>query len=269
MNRFAGILILTDLDGTYLADDHHISPENKAAARYFMEHGGLFTVATGRSKAGMEHFFTELCINAPAILYNGSVIYDFERQADMLDICVETDGYRLCRALEERFPQTGIEVYADHTPFVAQDSFYTRRHFQNVKMPWNPCAAENIPQPWLSLVITGEREVLEQVAAFVDSSFRGKFFLQFSSDHMLEVMHPQANKGVAARHLWELLNIRPEKVYVAGDGPNDVQLLKSAFHSCAPADACPEIRSIARHILPNYRDHAIAYLIRSIEEGTL
>ncbi len=269
MNRFQGMLILTDLDGTYLADDHHISPENKAAARYFMERGGLFTVATGRSKAGMEHFFPELCINAPAILYNGSVIYDFARQADVLDTCVEQEGYRLCKALETHFPQTGIEVYAHHTPYVAQDSFYTRRHFQNVKMPWNPCPAEDIPQPWLSLVITGEREVLERVVSFIHSRFPDRFFLQFSSDHMLEVMHPDANKGVAARHLWERLNIRPEKVYVAGDGPNDVQLLKSAFHSCAPADACPEILSIARHILPNYRDHAIAHLIRAIEEDTL
>ncbi len=269
MNRFDGVLILTDLDGTYLADDHHISPENRAAADYFMEHGGLFTIATGRSKAGMEHFFPELRINAPAILYNGSVIYDFSCQADILDTCVGQDGFALCKALEERFPQTGIEVYADHTPYVAQDSFFTRRHFQNVKMPWNPRAAEHIPQPWLSLVITGERDVLEQVAAYIQSAFAGGFFLQFSSDHMLEVMHPDANKGVAARHLWEMLNIRPDRVYVAGDGPNDVQLLKSAFHSCAPADACPEILSIARHRLPKYQDHAIAHLIRSIEEGTL
>ncbi len=269
MNRFAGILILTDLDGTYLADDHHISPENRAAARHFMDHGGLFTVATGRSKAGMEHFFPELCINAPAILYNGSVIYDFGRKADVLDTCVDMEGFHLCKALESHFPQTGIEVYAHHTPYVAQDSFFTRRHFQNVKMPWNPRAAEDIPQPWLSLVITGERQVLEQVVAFIESRFAGRFFLQFSSDHMLEVMHPQANKGVAARHLWELLGIRPDRVYVAGDGPNDVQLLRAAFHSCAPADACPEILSMARHILPNYRDHAIAHLIRSIEEGTL
>ncbi len=269
MRPFEGILILTDLDGTYLADDHHISPENRAAARYFMENGGLFTVATGRSKAGMEHFFPELQINAPAILYNGSVIYDFERKADVLDACVGEQGFYLCKALEQAFPRVGIEVYAGHIPYVAQDSPHTRRHFQNVKMPWNPCPAEDIPQPWLSLVVTGEREVLEQVTALIERQFPGRFFWQFSAGHMLEIMHPEANKGVAARHLWERLNISPEKVYVAGDGPNDLQLLKSAFHSCAPGDACPEILSIARHILPNYRDHAIAHLIRSIEEGTL
>lgn len=269
MKLFEGKLILTDLDGTYLFDDHHISEENRAAVRYFMDNGGLFTVATGRSKAGMEHFFPELEINAPAIIYNGSVIYDFERKADVLDTCVGQDGFTLCKALEKHFPDAGIEVYANHTPFVAQDSFWTRRHFQNVKMQWNPMPAEDIPQPWLSLVITGEEDRLPLMAAFIEDRFAGIFFLQYSSPHMLEVMHPDANKGAAARHLWERLGIRPENVYVAGDGPNDVQLLKSAFHSCAPADACPETLSIARHILPEYKNHAIAHLIFEMEKGAL
>lgn len=269
MKIFEGKLIITDLDGTYLFDDHHISAENRAAVEYFMENGGLFTVATGRSKAGMEHFFPSLVINAPAILYNGSVIYDFDRKADVLDTCVGEQGFRLCKALEAHFPDAGIEVYAGHTPYVAQDSEHTRRHFANVKMPWNPCPAEDIPQPWLSLVVTGDSGLLPRLAAFIETRFPGQFFLQYSSAHMLEIMHPQANKGAAARHLWELLGIRPEEVYVAGDGTNDLQLLQSALHSCAPADACPEILSIARHILPEYKQHAIAHLIRQMEKGSL
>lgn len=269
MKIFEGTMILTDLDGTYLADDHHISAENRAAAEWFMENGGRFSIATGRSKAGMEHFFPELRINAPAILYNGSVIYDFEKQADVLDLCVGENGFRLCRALEERFPEAGIEVYAGHRPYVAQDSAHTRRHFANVKMPWNPCPAADIPQPWLSLVVTGEGTVLSAVSAFIQLRFPGQFFVQYSSAHMLEIMRHDANKGAAAKHLWELLGIAPERVYVAGDGPNDVQLLRCARHSCAPADACPEILSIARHILPEHRQHAIAALIRGIEKGSL
>lgn len=269
MKIFEGKMILTDLDGTYLYDDHHISRENREAAAYFMENGGLFTVATGRSKAGMEHFFPELSINAPAILYNGSVIYDFNRKADVLNTCVGETGFSLCTALEKRFSQIGIEVYAGHTPYVAQDSFWTRRHFQNVKMPWNFCPAEQIPQPWLSLVLTGESDDLPEVAAFLEEAFPNQFFVQFSSPHMLEIMHPEANKGSAARHLWERMGIRAENVYVAGDGTNDRQLLQSAFHSCAPADACPEILSIARHILPEYKQHAIAHLIYQMEKGTL
>lgn len=269
MKRFAGTLIVTDLDGTYLYDDHHISAENRAAVQYFMDNGGLFTVATGRSRAGMEHFFPLLELNAPAILYNGSAIYDFAQKRDVLAFSVRESGLRLCRTLEERFPDIGIEVYAAHRPYVAQDSPRTRRHFENVKMPWNPCPAGDIPQPWLSLVLTGEAETLPQVEAFIRTAFPGGFFLQYSSPHMLEVMHPRANKGAAVRALGGLLGVEPENIWAAGDGLNDVQLLESVSHSCAPADACAPILKAAKHILPGYRDHAIAWLIGQMEKGTL
>ena len=170
MKLFEGKLILSDLDGTYLYDDHHISEENRAAVRYFMDNGGLFTVATGRSKAGMEHFFPELEINAPAILYNGSVIYDFERKADVLDTCVEQAGFDLCKTLEATFSDIGIEVYANHTPYVAQDNFWTRRHFQNVKMPWNFCPAEDIPQmnqPRPARPATAGNSITKAIAALI------------------------------------------------------------------------------------------------------
>lgn len=269
MKPFAGKLIVTDLDGTYLYDDHHISAENRAAVRYFMDNGGLFTIATGRSKAGMEHFFPQLELNAPAILYNGSVIYDFAQGQDVLDFAVGESGLRLCRALEARFPGLGIEVYAGHRPYVAQDSPRTRRHFENVKMPWNPCPAGEIPQPWLSLVLTGEAEALPTVERYIRTAFPGGFFLQYSSPHMLEVMHPEASKGTALTALRQRLGVEAEQVWAVGDGPNDIQLLASVAHSCAPADACGPILSAARHILPGYRDHAIAWLIRQMEKGTL
>ena len=74
MKQFEGTLILTDLDGTLLDGQNRISPENQAAIRHYMENGGRFTVATGRSLKGMEHFFPALAVNAPAILYNGSAV---------------------------------------------------------------------------------------------------------------------------------------------------------------------------------------------------
>lgn len=79
MGRFDGVMILTDMDGTLLNSQRQLSRGNQEAARYFMEQGGLFSVATGRAKRAMEYFMPELTINAPAVLFNGSVVYDFEK----------------------------------------------------------------------------------------------------------------------------------------------------------------------------------------------
>ena len=48
MNRFSHIIIASDLDGTFLNDRSRPVPRNLAAIRYFTEHGGHFTFATGR-----------------------------------------------------------------------------------------------------------------------------------------------------------------------------------------------------------------------------
>ena len=65
MGRFDGVMILTDMDGTLLNSQRQLSRGNQEAARYFMEQGGLFSVATGRAKRAMEYFMPELQINAP------------------------------------------------------------------------------------------------------------------------------------------------------------------------------------------------------------
>ncbi len=269
MSIFSGKLILSDLDGTLLQDDGHISWENQQAIRLFIQGGGLFSVATGRSKIGMEHFFPELQMNAPAILYNGSVIHDFSTSEDIWTGPVGANSYELALLLKERFPAAGIEVYAGHQPYVVQDSQRTRLHFQNVKMPWNLCALEEVPQPWLSLVITGEADCLPAIVRLIEQAYPSGFFLQYSSPHMLEIMHPQANKGAAARRLCRLLGISIENFYAVGDGTNDVELLRESGHGCAPADACPQALSVAKHRLPSYQQHAIAALIHQIQEGSL
>lgn len=264
---FEGKLILTDLDGTLLDERDEISEENKNAIDCFIEGGGLFSVATGRSKMGMEHFFPRLRINAPAVLYNGAAIYDFAADREIDSAPVGETGARLVARLMELFPKLGIEVYSGHIPYVAQENDYSRRHFASVKIPWNPCSPEKIPQPWLSLVLTGAPELLRTAEELIRGAFPAAFFLQYSSPHMLEVLRKDANKGEGALRLARLLGIGPEGLFTVGDGTNDVQLLACAYHSCAPENACPEILASARHRLPHHKDHAIAALIRRLAKG--
>ena len=78
MKKFEGIVIASDLDGTFLADGEKFVERNLDAIKYFKSEGGLFTIATGRdwffaAKACPE--LLELC-NAPMIACNGSYICD-------------------------------------------------------------------------------------------------------------------------------------------------------------------------------------------------
>ena len=267
MGRFDGILILTDMDGTLLNSAGELSPGNRRALAYFMEQGGRFSVATGRSKAGMEHFLPEMGINAPAVIYNGSVVYDFERDAPVWTCPVGEDGYHLAKAVAAAFPDVGVEVYDLHHPYVVQENAITRRHFQYVKMVWDQRAAEDIPQPWLNLLLTREAERMPALRAYVEQEFPDTFFLQYSAPHYLEVEHRMANKGAGALRLRDWLDVAPDRLYTVGDGTNDVELLSCTVKRCAPANACPELRALSPHLLPDCDHDALAALVADIERG--
>ena len=49
MKRFEKIVIVTDIDGTFISDKEALVERNLAAIEYFKAHGGRFTVASGRA----------------------------------------------------------------------------------------------------------------------------------------------------------------------------------------------------------------------------
>ena len=74
---FSGILICTDFDGTLY--DHGIPPANAPAINYFMEHGGKFTLCSGRDGRLLNGGNLPFEPNAPAACMNSAMRYDFQK----------------------------------------------------------------------------------------------------------------------------------------------------------------------------------------------
>ena len=70
---FSDILLTVDFDRTLTAPDSTIPARNLEAIHYFMEHGGTFTLNTGRSiPMSLRNVLGKIPTNAPLLLYNGS-----------------------------------------------------------------------------------------------------------------------------------------------------------------------------------------------------
>jgi len=50
--KFEGLMLVSDLDGTLLNSKLEVSEENIKAVSYFVDNGGIFTIATGRMELG-------------------------------------------------------------------------------------------------------------------------------------------------------------------------------------------------------------------------
>ncbi|MEG1384721.1 MAG: HAD hydrolase family protein, partial [Oscillospiraceae bacterium] len=69
------MLVVSDIDGTLLQAGYGIPKENIDAIDRFVERGGLFTVATGRSVESVRKYVDWINMSVPAILCNGAVLY--------------------------------------------------------------------------------------------------------------------------------------------------------------------------------------------------
>jgi HAD superfamily hydrolase (TIGR01484 family) len=67
-------LIVSDLDGTLLRDDHMLSEYTKAVIHRVSEQGIDFMLATGRIFGGARQFAKDLNLNTPILACNGALI---------------------------------------------------------------------------------------------------------------------------------------------------------------------------------------------------
>jgi len=128
MGKYSGILLASDYDGTLAASDGTIPERVRQAIRAFIAEGGRFTVSTGRTLLGFHAYDPEL-INAPAILANGGMIYDYASRTVTalfgLDETCIPDLRKVCG----RFPDLAVEMYAPDDTCCIHLNGRSRRHF--------------------------------------------------------------------------------------------------------------------------------------------
>ena len=99
-NRYDGILICTDLDGTMVASDGTVSDRNAAAVMRFERQGGLFSVATGRLPSHFATLGGKFMPNAPVVTFNGAAIVDLAKEKTIVTRPLRRPLARLVRELE-------------------------------------------------------------------------------------------------------------------------------------------------------------------------
>ena len=72
-------LLVTDVDGTLLDHTGTVPARNREAIAAFMQAGGGFCIASGRSRLSVQCLLERihLSVNRPCVLINGAMLYDY------------------------------------------------------------------------------------------------------------------------------------------------------------------------------------------------
>jgi len=265
---YEGRLLVCDMDGTLLDSSGKVSEENKAALDRFVEGGGLFTVATGRPVEAVKSYLPDLPVNVPTILYNGAVIYDFKTEKVCWEDNLMPNIIHPITQVIEHFPGIGIQVCHGSRIYLVRQNEYTRAHM--IREKFKPIIAEldDIPQPWIKILLAWEPEKLSDVEAFLNG-FSEPFRHVYSEPQFLEILNKGVSKGNALKVLTNKLGLSKACVIAMGDNLNDVELIEEANIGIAVGNAHSSLKAAADICCAHHDRNAVSEVIDWIKDGKL
>ncbi len=265
---FKGTLLVCDMDKTLLNSQSKISKRNRDALIRFTDNGGLFTVATGRMEGAVKPYVNELPINVPAILYNGSTIYDFDKKELVWQKCLENQIFEVIQDIYNCFDDVGIQIYHAGQIYIAKDSIESNKHVTREALKPIRCELTEVPFPWIKILLACEHSRLKEVEAYLKDKTT-HFRTVFSEPQFLEIVETGVSKGAALNELMKILNYDNITTISVGDNLNDVELIKNADVGIAVGNAHPCIKEIADICCCHHDQDAVAQVIEWIEEGKI
>ncbi|MGL4740194.1 MAG: Cof-type HAD-IIB family hydrolase [Sarcina sp.] len=263
---FKGYTIITDMDGTLLNSKGILTQENIEAINEFVEKGGNFTVATGRMLPSVEKFIDKLNLTMPAILYNGSKLYNFNNKEIIYEKYLEDEKRNIIKKIAKETENIGIEIYIDETVYVYKPCRYTERlSIKNLDVRFTFEEERLFENKWKKILLLGEVEdmnILEDT--YVNVYKAGK--ITRSGDKFLEILPSDTSKGQAVEFLCNAYALDKEKLYTLGDAMNDVELLNVGTHGYCVANAAKRVKQIAKTLEVSNDDHIIKFIVEKIKQ---
>ena len=244
---FSGVILLSDIDGT-LAWSGKISEENINAVRFFVENGGKFTVATGRSGAYIREYYTPgLYVNAPMATINGTVLQTIDSGMIIWKkpLCkgfsqVIRTAYEYCEGIERLLVYKLNETELCTRQFEGDDG---EEYFK------------------LLIVADSEKQALD-LQRFLTRKFGSRYVIMRSWNTGIEIIERDAGKGVC---LGKIKKLTGSEIAVAmGDYENDSEMFDAADISVAVENAVPLLKQKADYITVPGEHNAVAKVIEEL-----
>ena len=267
MGKFDGVLFFSDYDDTLYNQQFAVSPENRAAIRYFQENGGRFSVATGRA----HRTFTPqieaegLVLNAPVVLSNGAAIYDYAAGRYLERTFLSEQTLSRMEALCARFPDLAFEAYHGEEIYVHNPNVVTMTHLNRVGGTQTACPIPDMPTPWNKVIMEQDHPYLREVQAHLLSCWGDDYEVIFSNPYLLELTAKGSTKGTMVAKVADMLHISRANLYCMGDNQNDIPMLALSAIPFAPANCAQEVKDWGARVLGHCDEHAVAQAIEILD----
>lgn len=257
-------LLALDLDGTLLNSRGKISEENKLAIRKAEEKGVLVTIATGRRFRDARPVALEIGFNAPIVTHNGALLKFAESLETVEFSLLNNETVREILRVGKAFGGDALVSADPHGQgtllydTVSEDNIPLRKYIAWAETLHGDEAEESVRHVENLGKIVGTTEI-------VHISFSGGCQPMFEMQRiladelqnsvnilatiyprldftLLDILPPDASKGIGVEKLAAMHGFSHENVMVCGDNFNDLEMLDFAGTPVVMGNAAPELR---------------------------
>lgn len=273
-------MIVTDLDGTLLAEHETITEANLKVLRKVMQEGTQLCIASGRNYENVQNLLKRYDLKASGIYGNGAEYIDEhgllmkahyfpkEHLKEVVEVFTREEIDMMIFATDNRFFTPG-DPHDVNIRFTRRTADRFGRDFDELLHDPQACYhAKNLVYQSVDDLIVSDMELIK-VEAFhtnLDKIKRAKKQLAqidgiaylSSFDDNVEVTDIKAQKGLILEDVITMLGYTKEEVIVLGDGMNDLTLFERFPYSYAPNNAVEEIRARAYKVVSGHTQQALA-----------
>lgn len=264
--KLSDLIILSDIDGTLIQYPDPIHPRNIEAIKRFTEKGGHFAIASGRAAESARPYAGQLAVNTPCVVFNGAGIYDYQAERLLYASYLPPDFISYIKRILAQFPTCGAFAINHKIYECVAQSDFSKELIRAETVDMVNTDLEALCGDYFKIIFTNRPDVIIEMDQFVRmQEWAGVSFVR-SSQHFLEMLPLDANKGTGLLKLAEIMGLPRENTIAIGDYYNDYEMLKTAGFSVAVGNAPDDIKEICNLVTGPCSGGAVADLIEYLEE---
>jgi Cof subfamily protein (haloacid dehalogenase superfamily) len=253
-------LVVTDMDGTLLNDDHEVSDQFYQQFIKLKEKNIHFVAASGRQFQSIQDKLKAIKDQISIIGENGGIMQHATETKVLLELSKE-DVAECVKVLRQ--------IKNSYTVLCGSKAAYIEskdEHFYK-KLKNYYTVVEKVD----NLLNVSNDQFLKIAVFHFDSSeefiypnvrkFEGQYQVIVSGQNWLDISHIEANKAYALKMIQKEMGLTPKETMVFGDFNNDIEMLKLANLSFAMANAHPNVKNTAKYMTKSNNDNGVEEIL--------
>ena len=259
------IVLITDMDGTFLPASKIPSKKNLEAVKRFQDAGGKFSIATGRAIQAASQYFEDFNVNCPIIMCNGGMVYDVNTKKQIYDVYLPDNARNFTAKILKDNPDVGCEVLRLDNVYVPHMTAMEKKHCNICKVNPIICSIDDIPDNWYKVLFTNIPDKLRNLINYtLHYNFDNVDFV-ISAPQYYEMLPQNISKGTALKKMKEICHMDDYTFVAVGDYNNDIEMIQCADVGICPSNAADDVKEASDIVLDvSCEEDAIASVVEYI-----